>query len=80
MEIFLLALQLEAPERPNMDYIWQLNEYYGFTVSSGFISNWFKKYFHFTVHFGRPTLSPWISSRKRTFFGSYNTKKDGSFV
>jgi hypothetical protein len=29
MEIFLLALQLKAPERPNIDYIWQLNEHYG---------------------------------------------------
>jgi hypothetical protein len=37
MEIFLLALHLEHPERPNVDYIWQLNELYSKTVISGFI-------------------------------------------
>jgi hypothetical protein len=42
MEIFLLALRLvEAPERPNINCIWQLNEYYGKLVSKGFISNFY---------------------------------------
>jgi hypothetical protein len=75
MEIFLLALCLEAPERPNIDYIQQLDEYYRKSVSSGFISNWSKKRFLFRGSFGRPTLSPWISSRKGKFFSSCNTKK-----
>jgi hypothetical protein len=32
MEIFLLVLCLEHPERPNVDYIRQLNEFYSKTV------------------------------------------------
>jgi hypothetical protein len=47
MGIFLLALCLEALERLNINYIWQLNEYYRKTISYGFISDWFKKRFPF---------------------------------
>jgi hypothetical protein len=42
-EIFLLSLCLEAPERPNLDSICQLEHYYGKLVSTGFILTWFKK-------------------------------------
>jgi hypothetical protein len=58
MEIFLLALHLEHPERPNVDYIRQLKEFYGKTVSSGFISEWFKKRFPFRGSFRKANLIP----------------------
>ena len=48
-EVCLLVLRLEAPERPNLDYIRQLEEYYGKVVSTGFITVWFKKGFHSVV-------------------------------
>jgi hypothetical protein len=57
-EIFLLALRLEAPERPNLDYIRQLEEYYGKVVSTGFITMWFKKRFPFRGSFRKPNLIP----------------------
>jgi hypothetical protein len=58
MEIFLLALRLEHPERPNIDYIRQLNQFYGRTVSSGFISDWFKNRFPFRGSFRKANLIP----------------------
>jgi hypothetical protein len=76
MEIFLLALHLEHPERPNIDCIRQLNKFYGKTVSSGFILEWLKTYFHFVVPSARQILSPWISSSRGTLLGSSNSKKD----
>ena len=74
-EIFLLSLRLEARERPNLDYIRQLDQYYGKVVMSNFISMWFKKDFRSAVRSGNQTLSPWISSRRTTFFGSWNIKR-----
>jgi hypothetical protein len=43
MEIFMLALRSEATEKPNINYIRQLNEHYGKLVSTDFITGWFKK-------------------------------------
>jgi hypothetical protein len=61
MEIFILALlwlELEHPERPNIDYIRQLSQLYGKTVSSGFISEWFKRRFPFRGLFRKANLIP----------------------
>jgi hypothetical protein len=38
-EIFLLSLHLEAPKCPNMDYIRQLDQYYGKLVQTNFSSD-----------------------------------------
>ena len=57
-EIFLLSLRLESPERPNIDYIRQLEEFYGKLVSTGFISTWFKRRFPFRGSFRKPNLIP----------------------
>jgi hypothetical protein len=78
MEIFLLALRLEAPERPNIDYIRQLNEYYGKTLSSGFISDWFKKRFPFCGSFRKANLIPLDKFKKRNIlrFLQYKKKMD----
>jgi hypothetical protein len=43
MEIFLLDLCLEHPERPNIDYIQQLNKFFGKTVSSDSLRSGSKK-------------------------------------
>ncbi len=64
-EIFLLSLRLESPERPNIDYIRQLEEYYGKVVSSGFISDWFKKRFPFRGSFRKPNLIPLDKFKRR---------------
>ena len=77
-EIFLLSLRLEAPERPNIDYIHQLNEYYGKIVSSGFISDWFKKRFPFRGSFRKPNLIPLDKFKKRNIlrFLQYKQKME----
>jgi hypothetical protein len=78
MEIFLLALRLEAPERPNIDYIRQLDEYYGMLVSSGFISTWFKKRFPFRGSFRKANLIPLDKFKKKNIlrFLQYKKKMD----
>jgi hypothetical protein len=79
MEIFLLALWLvEAPERPNVDYIRQLNECYRKTVSSGFISDWFKNRFAFWGLFWKANLIPLDKFKKRNilWFLQYKKKMD----
>jgi hypothetical protein len=76
MEIFLLALWLEAPERPNVNYIWQLNEYYRKTVSSGIISDWFKNRFPFRGLFWKANnLIPLDKFRKRNILQFLQYKK-----
>jgi hypothetical protein len=75
MEIFLLALCQEAPRRHNIDYIWQLDEYYRKTISSGFTSDWFKKQFPFCGLFWKANLIPLDKFKRRNIFGSYKTKK-----
>ena len=57
-EIFLLSLRLEAPNRPNLSYIRELQEHYGKTVSTGFITDWFKKRFPFRGSFRKANLIP----------------------
>jgi hypothetical protein len=75
--LFLLCL-LEAPERPNLDYIRQLELYYGKLVSSGFISTWFKKIFPFRGSFRKPNLIPLDKFKKRNIlrFLKYKEKMD----
>jgi hypothetical protein len=58
MDILLLALSLEHPERPKIDYIWQLNKFFSKTISFGFISEWFKKRFPFFGLFCKANLIP----------------------
>jgi hypothetical protein len=41
-EVFLLALRIECPSRPNTDYIAKLKDYYGKVVSASLISIWFR--------------------------------------
>lgn len=57
-DVFLLSLRAEDPGRPNLDYIAHLQEAYGKTVSSQFISNWFKKRFKYSGDFRKPNLVP----------------------
>jgi hypothetical protein len=57
-EVFLLALRTEMPNRPNLDYIRELHARYGTKVSSGFITEWFKKRFNYPGNFRKPNLVP----------------------
>jgi hypothetical protein len=77
-EIFLLSLRLEAPERPNLDYIRQLDQYYGKLVSSNFISMWFKKRFPFRGSFRKPNLIPLDKFKKNNIlrFLEYKQKME----
>jgi hypothetical protein len=77
-DIFLLSLRLEAPQRPNIDYIRQLEQYYGTTVSTGFITNWFKKKFPFPGSFRKANLIPLDKFKQRNIlrFLQYKKKMD----
>jgi hypothetical protein len=57
-EVFLLALRTEKPNRPNLDYIRQLERRYGTKVSSPFITKWFQKRFNHPGNFRKPNLVP----------------------
>jgi hypothetical protein len=57
-ELFLLALRSESPGRPNHDYVTQLALYYGTSVSTSFISLWFKTRFDHKGSFRKPNLVP----------------------
>jgi hypothetical protein len=57
-ELFLLAIRAEKPVRPNRDYIANLATYYGTSVSSTFISEWFKTRFDHKGSFRKPNLVP----------------------
>ena len=57
-EVFLLALRAEDPSRTNLEYIHLLAENYGRTVSSSFISKWFKNRFEFPANFKKPNVVP----------------------
>ena len=49
MEQFLLELRQEKPTRPNIDYVYRLQEQFGTTVSEGLISEWFKRRWQFNA-------------------------------
>ena len=55
-EVYLLALRAEDPTRTNLEYIHLLAATYGRTVSSSFISNWFRKRFQFVGSFKAPNI------------------------
>jgi transposase len=57
-ELFLLALRAENPARPNSDYVAQLYTFYGTMVSTSYISEWYKRRFHFNGSFRKPNLVP----------------------
>ena len=57
-ELFLLALRAENPGRTNHDYCTQLALYYGTTVSTSFISDWFRTRFDYKGSFRKPNLVP----------------------
>jgi hypothetical protein len=57
-ELCLLALRSESPGRPNHDYCTQLALYYGTSVSTTFISQWFKTRFDHKGSFRKPDLVP----------------------
>ena len=57
-EVFLLALRAEDATRTNLEYIHLLAENYGKTVSSSFISKWFKRRFEFPADFKKPNVVP----------------------
>jgi hypothetical protein len=75
MEIFLLALCLEAPERTNIDFIQQLNEHYGKLVSNGCITGWFKKRFPFRSSFRKANFIPLDNFKKRIILRFLQKKK-----
>jgi hypothetical protein len=57
-EVFLLALRTEKPNRPNLDYIRELDRMHGTLVSTTFITQWFKKRFNHPGNFRKPNLVP----------------------
>jgi hypothetical protein len=59
-EAFLLALRIECPNHPNMDYVAKLKDFYDHDISaSSTISVWFRKHYDYTVGtFKVPNLVP----------------------
>ena len=57
-EVYLLALRAEDASRTNLEYIHLLSARYGRTVSSSFISDWFKKRFKYPGNFKKPNVVP----------------------
>jgi hypothetical protein len=57
-EVFLLALRTEKPNRPNLDYIRELDRGHGTKVLSPFITKWFPKRFNRPGNFRKPNLVP----------------------
>ena len=57
-EVFLLALRIECPSRPNTDYVAKLKDYYGKVVSASLISIWFRERFDYAGTFKKPNLVP----------------------
>jgi hypothetical protein len=57
-EVFLLALRIDCPFRPNTDYVAKLKDYYDRDVSPSLISNWFKNRFDYAGTYKVPNLVP----------------------
>jgi transposase len=57
-ELFLLALRSEKPGRPNHEYCTELAKYYGTSISTSFISDWFSTRFDYKGSFRKPNLVP----------------------
>jgi hypothetical protein len=64
-ELFLLALRAKSPGRPNHDYVTQLALYYGTSVSTTFILEWFKTRFDYKGSFRKPNLVPLDKFRQK---------------
>ena len=57
-EVFLLALRIECPSRPNTDYVAKLKDYYGKEFSATRISVWFRERYEYAGTFKVPNLVP----------------------
>ncbi len=57
-EVFLLALRIDCPFRPNTDYVAKLKDYYDRDVSASNISNWFQKRYEYAGVHKVPNLVP----------------------
>jgi hypothetical protein len=57
-EVFLLALRIDCPFRPNTEYVAKLKDYYDRDVSASNISNWFQKRYEYAGTYKVPNLVP----------------------
>jgi transposase len=57
-EVFLLALRIECPSRPNTDYSGKLKDFYDRDISPTTISVWFRERYDYAGTFKVPNLVP----------------------
>jgi hypothetical protein len=57
-EVFLLALRIECPFRPNTDYVAKLKDNYDHDTSASAISVWFREHYDYAGTFKVPNLVP----------------------
>jgi hypothetical protein len=57
VEVFLLALRIECPSQPNMDYVTKLKDYYDHDISPATILVWFPECLDYAGTFKVPKFS-----------------------